>query len=123
MVCENVVKTLPLLCKIEALEGLEAADLVESYDSSLIKRDQELASRARLGEFDGAQLSIPELNEFRAEDDIVGVCTIRHEACHRCDRSHSFAQLHVLTHDGALMCADSGPAALRFGQHVRCCFA
>lgn len=45
MICEDVVKPLPLLCKVEALESFEPSNLVESNDAALIKGYQQLASR------------------------------------------------------------------------------
>ena len=45
MICEDVVKPLPLLCKVEALESFEASYFVESNDAALIKGYQQLASR------------------------------------------------------------------------------
>ena len=43
---EGVVQTLPLFPKIEALEHFEPADLMESNDTTLVKRDQELTTGA-----------------------------------------------------------------------------
>ena len=70
VVRECVVQPLPFFKEVKVLENFKPADLVKSYDSTLVKRYEKFASRARLSELNGAQFSISKLDELRAKHEV-----------------------------------------------------
>ena len=71
LIRENIVKVLIWLRKIVLLKNLQSSNFMETYQTSLIKCDQELTSWSRLGKFYSSKFCVSELYELWREDLIV----------------------------------------------------